>query len=196
MFNQTSKLAVNKEKAMKCTACKKGNLINSYIEGSIPCHTCDHCGGHLLMLEHYLSWKDMNDQNTVVNETSIEISVEDTTKAMLCPITGQLMIKYRISKDTDHHLDLSPSSHAIWLDKGEWELLKTAGLSYKLNNIFSDHWQNNIRFESSADFLSTMYQKKFGQNYALIKKFREHLSVMNNKSEVMAYLLSDDPYKF
>ncbi|MFT5611914.1 MAG: Zn-finger nucleic acid-binding protein [Arenicella sp.] len=56
---------------------------------------------------------------------------------MVCPVSGRLMTKYRISKDIDHRLDLSPTASVIWMDKGEWGLLKEKGLAGKLNQIFT-----------------------------------------------------------
>ncbi len=179
---------------MKCTACHEGTLSPSYLEGLLPCHTCSNCGGTLLILSDYLSWKDQADLNFSEQASGAEVHAEETEKAMLCPKTGALMTKYRISKDTEHRLDLSPSVNAIWMDKGEWELLKAQGLAGELNNVFTAHWQHEIRGQESAEILDALYQKKFGDNYQKIKDFRELIDG-ENKSEVIAFLLSDDPYK-
>lgn len=179
---------------MKCTSCKEGSLSPTHLEGSLRCQQCTNCEGILLMLTDYLRWKDLNGKPEFTRNENAKVRAEDTEKALLCPITGRLMTKYKISKDTDHRLDLSPTINAIWMDSGEWELLKERGLVGKLNNIFTDHWQHDIRGQESADILEALYDRKFGKHYPAIKEFRAKLEEMN-KSEVLAYLLADDPYE-
>jgi len=180
---------------MKCTSCHKGMLNPAYLEGLFPCHTCSNCGGNLVVLSDYLRWKDQNTDIDFNAEPAAEMEVQETSKAMLCPKTGRLMTKYKVSKDTEHRLDLSPTINAIWMDKGEWELLKANGLAGKLNNIFTNHWQHEIRSQASADILEALYQRKFGDDYAFIKKFREKFQSMDAKSEALAFLMADDPYQ-
>ena len=146
------------------------------------------------MLSDYLRWKDSNAEVGLNIEPTLEVESQETSKAMLCPITGRLMTKYKIAKDTEHRLDLSPTISAIWMDRGEWALLKANGLAGKLNNIFTDHWQHDLRAQESADVLAALYQRKFGDDYSVIKEFREKLHSLECKSEVLAYLMSDDPY--
>jgi len=180
---------------MKCTSCNSGQLNSAYLEGLFPCHTCSNCGGNLIMLTDYLRWQDQNKEIDLSADASLEVDAQETSKAMLCPKTGSIMTKYKISKDSEHRLDLSPTINAIWMDRGEWELLKENGLAGKLNNIFTSHWQHDIRSQESADVLASLYQQKFGENYTAIKEFRELLNTMDSKSETLAYLMADDPYK-
>jgi len=180
---------------MRCSACKNGDLVPAYIEGLFPCHTCDNCGGSLVMMGDYLRWQDQNADIDLNSEPPLEVEAQETSKAMICPKTGGIMTKYLIAKDSDHRLDFSPSINAIWLDKGEWAILKEKGLAGRLNNIFTDHWQHEIRSQASADVLDSLYQKKFGEHYQALIAFRELLENLDNRSEAIAFLLSDDPYR-
>jgi len=180
---------------MKCTSCNQGALNPAYLENLFPCHTCSNCGGNLVMLSDYLRWAKDNKDTEFVSDNTKAVEADETGKAMICPKTGKLMTKYRISKDSDHRLDLSPLISAIWLDKGEWELLKQSGLAGCLNNIFTDHWQREIHSDQAADVLTALYERKFGDDYQLIKDFRAMLNKMESRSEVIAYLIADDPYE-
>lgn len=180
---------------MNCTACKVGNLTPSYLEGLFPCSSCDHCGGNLIMLTDYLRWKDDNKNADFTSDRESTLVIDETERAMICPKTGRLMTKYRISGDTEHRLDLSPTINAIWLDAGEWQLLKQRGLAGRLNNIFTDHWQREIVSQESAEILTALYERKFGEHYETIKAFRALLEQFDDKHEAIAYLLADDPYK-
>ncbi len=39
------------------------------------------------------------------------------------------MRKLRLSTTTEHRIDYSASVAGVWLDKGEWQLLKEEGLA-------------------------------------------------------------------
>jgi len=179
---------------MKCTSCRKGTLNPSYLEPQLPCYTCSNCGGNLLMLSDFLGWKEDN-KETLLTTDGTTIEVQETSKAMLCPKTGGLMTKYKISKDSEHRLDLSPSINAVWIDQGEWELLKEKGLAGSINSIFTDHWQEDIRSGESSDIMSAIYKRKFGTHYGEIKAFRELINDKEYRSQAIAYLMAENPYK-
>jgi Zn-finger nucleic acid-binding protein len=81
------------------------------------------------------------------------------------------MTKYRISADTQHRLDLSPTVNAVWLDKGEWNLIKEKGLATKLSDIFTDHWQHEILDAETSEVLQQLYARRFGDQY---EEFQKH----------------------
>ncbi len=182
---------------MNCTSCHQGVLQNDYLDDLFPCFTCNHCSGNLVFLNDYLRWLENNNNKDAVSDvdTDVEVDTDDTKKAILCPKTSRIMLKYRISKDSEHRLDLSPSINAVWMDKGEWMLLKKAGLAGKLNKIFTHVWQRKIREDETSSTLIALYEKEFGDHYTDIKAFKKIIDSMNNKSQVIAYLISDDPYK-
>ena len=144
------------------------------------------------MMGDYLRWKDQNPDADLKSGRPIAVDIEETSKAMLCPKTGGLMTKYKISKDTDHRIDLSPNINAIWLDRGEWDLLKANGLANRLNNIFTFHWQQQISEQQSQEMIMELQQRKFGENYQRLLEVKEFLNSIENRSEAIAFLLSDD----
>lgn len=176
---------------MKCSSCRTGNLEASYFEGLFACHTCSDCEGDLILLGDFLRWQELNPESCLDGQSGIEVVAEETTRAMICPLSGTLMTKYRISADSEHRLDLSPSINAVWLDKGEWNLLKAKGLTNKLNEIFTNHWQRGIRANETAEMLEDLYVQRFGEDYDKVKAFKGVIKGMRNRSEVIAYLLSD-----
>ncbi len=180
---------------MKCTACGNADLKPSYLEGLIPCHTCESCSGNLLMLTDYLRWLEQNDNPEFVSKAVGEVEAEESEKALICPKTGGIMTKYKIAVDSDHRLDYSPRLNAVWMDDGEWELIKQKGLAGRLNQVFTDHWQKDLVSQESAEILAALYERKFGEHYPEIKAFRAKLEQYPQKHEVLAYLMADDPYE-
>ncbi len=179
---------------MQCPKCKVGVLQHAYLDNIFPCRTCDRCGGNWLMLDDYLQYKSQL-ENLASSDESLSFEAEETKHALICPVTGTLMLKYRISKESTHRLDLSPRINAIWLDKGEWELLKKEGISDKLNSIFTDVWQRRIRESLAHNQFDTLYSTEFGQeDYEKVKSIRAWLLQHPHKDKLTAFLLADNPW--
>ena len=176
---------------MKCSSCKKGTLERAHFEGLFACHSCTHCGGDLILLGDYIEWQAANPGSELSADASVDVVALETSRAMVCPLSGTLMTKYRIAADTEHRLDLSPAINAVWLDKGEWNLLKEKGLANKLATIFTNHWQRSVIAEEREALISGINEERFGDNFEAIKSFKGLISGMPNRSEVIAYLLAD-----
>ena len=185
---------------MKCTSCKQGRLIPGYLDNLFPAHNCDNCGGHWVMLDDYLRWREHAKPEELevledISFTEEAESAEETKRALLCPVTGTIMLKYRISRENSHRIDLSPSINGIWLDKGEWELLKTEGLAGFLNKIFTAPWQRNIKEQNAAAVLGASYENVFGdEDYQKLKEIRAWLDEKEERNRMVAYLAAIDPY--
>jgi len=174
---------------MKCTCCNDGILKPAYIDDLFPCFTCDQCEGNWIHLEDYLRWLAKCGKCSV-SIPKDKVVVDEAKQALLCPETGALMVKYRISKDSSHRIDLSPRANGIWLDKGEWALLKQEGLALSLNQIFSDPWQREIRLSSSQDMIEEIYRQKFEDNYDELKRIKSWLHQQDNRAEMIAFIIT------
>lgn len=182
---------------MKCPSCQRGELKYSQLEEFLPCQTCNHCTGNWLLLIDYLSWQSVTKfaETPDENPENASIEVDESNQALICPITGKLMTKYRISSKTTHKIDLSTAANGIWLDKGEWELLKQQGLAHKLNSIFTEPYQQHLRNELASKSFEELYQRQFSEeNYQKLKDFRQWLDKQDKRAEILAYLIAEDPY--
>ena len=177
---------------MKCTSCNSGELKPSFIDGLFRAHTCDNCEGNWILIEDYVAWKERNADLEFNQDANVE--VDESTKALLCPVTGTIMRKFKLSASNTHKIDYSVPVGGVWLDKGEWQLLKNEGLAGNLNAVLTTQWQNAIRHESAKDNFAAIYKDKFGEQYAKIKEMRAWLDEQPNKADIRAYLLAEDPY--
>lgn len=181
--------------SLTCPSCKQGKLKSGFIDDLFRCNTCSDCGGNWIHLTDYLHWlgRDKSEPNSV--DALVERDEHDTKNAMLCPVTGQIMLKYRISNKSSHRLDLSPAISAIWLDNNEWELIKKEGLSRQLNKIFTEPWQRKVKSDQTKETLEAMYYEEFGvTDYAKLKEIRTWLDGRDKKQNMLAYLLTKNPY--
>jgi Zn-finger nucleic acid-binding protein len=178
---------------MRCPSCGGTNLNPSFLDDLFRAHTCKDCGGSWLLIEDYITWKERNPEH--IFKQNVLLEVEDTKKALLCPISGTIMQKYRISHDTDHYLDYSASVGGVWLDSGEWEYLKKHKLAGSLNKLFTSQWQKSIRQNSTRLTFSDIYKEKFGEEtYTKARNIREWLNNHPCKADLRSYILSEDPY--
>jgi Zn-finger nucleic acid-binding protein len=178
---------------MKCTSCNQGELSPCFLEGQFRAHTCDSCGGNWILIEDYVTWKEHNPEFELSDKANFE--VDDTKNALLCPVTGRIMQKFRIAHDCDHRLDYSASVGGVWLDNGEWDYLKQQNLAGSLNAILTAHWQKSIREDNAKATFSELYQSKFGEeSYTKAREIRTWLAGHPNKADLRAYLLAEDPY--
>jgi len=178
---------------MKCTSCNTGELIPSFIEEQLRAHNCSNCHGDWLLIEDYLAWKERIPDFNASQNTNC--AAEESRSALLCPVSGLIMRKLRLSQDTEHRIDYSASVGGVWLDKGEWQLLKNQGLASSLNTVLTSHWQKNIRIHNTRDNFAAIYKDKFGdEHYQKVKAFRQWLIAQPNKADLSAYLLAVDPY--
>ncbi|NOU50062.1 zf-TFIIB domain-containing protein [Pseudoalteromonas sp. JBTF-M23] len=181
---------------MNCTSCKNGALVPSFIDGLFRAHTCDYCGGNWLLIEDYVAWKERNPQYQFKCDVSFEESeVTDTRVALLCPASGTFMRKFKITAEHVHKLDYSSATGGLWLDKGEWELLKQEGIAGCLNAVITPNWQRWIRQDNTKQSLSDNYRAKFGDEvYDKVQEIRTWLLSQEQKADLRAYLLAEDPY--
>ncbi|MDP5032792.1 MAG: zf-TFIIB domain-containing protein [Paraglaciecola sp.] len=179
---------------MQCTSCKQGELQVSFIDQQFRCHTCNNCGGNWILVEDYVSWKERYPEYQFT-EAAVLDEAEDSSRALLCPVSGVIMRKLRISKDTSHRLDYSAPVGGVWLDKGEWDLIKAAGLAGSLNVLLTEQWQNKLREQRAKDTFTQLYLSKFGEDdYQKIKACRDWLHAHPKKADLRSYLLAEDPY--
>ena len=178
---------------MKCPSCKLGTLVPSFLESGLRSHECDNCKGNWLYIEDYVGWLEGNDIK--LKEHDAEYELEDTKNAMICPVTGVLMQKFRVSNDITHKLDYSTPVGGVWLDPGEWKYLKDKGFAYSLNRVFTEQWQKLLRDNDTKQSFEKLYLSKFGEeDYAKIKEIRTWLESKENRTDLRSYLLAENPY--
>jgi len=194
---------------MKCTHCKTGILKPSKIDGLFPAHSCSVCGGDWILIEDYANWKakhpdyDFSEniteniaENVAKNVSEDNFQVTETNnKAMICPASGSIMQKFRLTSSSEYKINYSAKVGGIWLNKGEWDYLKRLGLAGSLNTLLTEPGQNEILQDATKQHLKQIYQDKFGSEaYQKIQEIRRWLNNHEQKQDLLAYLIADDPY--
>lgn len=182
-----------KSPQLLCPRCKTSPLRPAMLDASLACHTCTKCGGSYLRMQDYLNWKASAVHAEVTGE--LELDTRDHDEAMPCPEAGRIMLKYEVSKNSAHRIDYSRYANAVWLDAGEWNLLKLEGLTEQLNEIFTDAYQAALRAAQVKESLDDMYRYKFGDAaYEDLKGMRSWLVSQGQRSDMLSFLMAQDPY--
>jgi hypothetical protein len=99
------------------------------LEPGLHVYKCSTSGGLWIPLQSYLSWKERQAQGTTHETHNPQFLQDDSTRrALICPESGRLLLRYRVGHGFQFHIDRSPVTGGVWLDKGEWEALKSRGL--------------------------------------------------------------------
>lgn len=157
------------------------------LEPDLVAAGCGQCEGVLLPLLNYRYW--LAKQSKEVS-TNFEIDqVEDTQRALICPKCTRLMFKYRIDLDQSNRIDVCAGCGEVWLDKGEWELLKALGLYERLPDIVTDRWQKNLAQQHRKERQEERYKNLLG-DMAFYKAadFKMWLEQQDNKHDIVNYL--------
>jgi Zn-finger nucleic acid-binding protein len=176
-----------KGNTMICPACGAKHFAPVKIEGALPAEQCTECQGVWVELELYRMWRK-NRPQIAAHEYAGEITeVNDTVR--LCPQTGRMMTRIRVSNDTPLLLDYSVAAQAIWFDKGEWERLMSLGLSDQLDAIVSERWQLDLRQAASRERLEKAMRARFGDAaYDELVRVRDWMATQPNRMEMIAFL--------
>lgn len=183
----------------KCPLCKTVMLESAVLESALPVMSCPSCGGSWLRANEYTLWLKSQHPGTFdeekVKEARVRFPVVESNLTAICPDCGRFLRKFRISAKVDFHLDRCNHCNGVWLEKNEWESLKTADLHDEINKIFTKPWQQEIHDKSTAVNFDAMYLAKFGPtDYARIKEVRAWLQKHPNRNALIAFLLDKDPF--
>ncbi|TVZ39701.1 TFIIB-like protein [Alteromonadaceae bacterium 2753L.S.0a.02] len=170
---------------MKCCSCKNADLEPMELEHGLLAATCPQCHGSLLPLMNYRYWADHNEH---VSAASTELA-QEPEGAKNCPKCNRMMTKYRIDTATNNRIELCAHCDEVWLDAGEWNLIKTLKLHDKLSSVFTEAWQRNLRKQKEKASLYTHFETLLGeQDFSRAREFKEWLEVHPKKSDIRHFV--------
>lgn len=123
------------------------------IEPRLAVYRCPKSEGIWIPIHSYLDW--LQKQGAPIKplpESYQPETVPDSDRpALICPESGTILTRYRVGHGLDFQIDHSYLTGGIWLDKGEWEALKSKGLHDHLTMIFTASYQHKVRDETAAE---------------------------------------------
>jgi Zn-finger nucleic acid-binding protein len=177
---------------MNCPVCKTVTLSHSEVPEQLNFLECKTCKGRWLQSYKYWKWKDKQGKDVpeISSTETVEVPVNDSEHAKLCPECGHILIRFPVGHGIEFTLDHCGNCGGIWFDENEWEVLKNRNLHYEIHKIFSEVWQTGVRAEAHEKYLRNLYVDKFGkEDYGKIEEIKNWLERHPLKHELYAYLL-------
>ena len=121
-----------------------------------------------------------------------DIEEESGQPVRICPETGRLMTRYRVGEGFSFRIDRSPNG-GIWLDKGEWEALKSRNFHDELLFVFTNSWQKAIIQTEMLESLRGQFRNRVGdENYGRVTEFKDWLKTQGDPLAIIAFLRDDE----
>ncbi len=172
---------------MRC-ACEAHPVLGLLeLSGGLPVRGCDACGGTVLELDDYRRWRE---QAGAEARAAMSVpAVEDHPAARPCPSCTRLMQRVRVGATPDFRLDRCAGCALLWLDRGEWEALRSAGLATRLEDILSERWQRDLQAQEVRTRREAQLQEKHGAEcMAELARVRDWLAAQPHRDELLALL--------
>src|SRR6185369_13699015 len=99
--------------------------------------------------------------------------------------------RYRVGHGLQFHLDRSPATGGVWLDRGEWEALKAKGLHTEMHLIFTAAYQRSIRSEHYGQTMTQTFENRIGQaDFPRVVEIKNWIEKHPHRREICAYLFN------
>ncbi|MDD2759634.1 MAG: zf-TFIIB domain-containing protein [Methylomonas sp.] len=178
---------------MNCPTCKTLRLKPIKLDHDLPAEGCEQCQGALVSLLGYRIWLErhpVESQLAADRQSAGRVESEDTGHALICPKCAGLMSKYRIAAETENKIDLCVRCNEVWLDNGEWALIKSLELADKLPRIFYDSWQKQIRHNHSQALREQKFKELLGDDYDEIARIKAWIEGHPQRRTLLDFLNS------
>jgi Zn-finger nucleic acid-binding protein len=170
------------------------NLGPKEIEPGLTAYECPKSGGVWIPLHGYEQWKAQHPANgPAATDHYVPVPDDSGRPALLCPESGCLLLRYKVGHGLQFHVDRSPVTGGIWLDRGEWDALKQKGLHIDLNLIFTASYQRDLRAAEYAETIEKTFQERIGrEDFERVTAFKAWMSGHPHRHDIWCYL-SDQP---
>ena len=171
---------------MRCYTCE-GNLTATQVEPGLHAGECAACHGIHIHLGDYRQWRSVEPEVEPPEPSSD--AVLDNAKALLCVRCKGFMLKFRMANELENFIDFCPACDDVWLDGGEWSLLKKLGIEDSLAKILTEPWQRKLKRKLFHELAADRLRERF--NHADIDKINsiaEWLKEHPEKEEIFRLL--------
>jgi Zn-finger nucleic acid-binding protein len=161
------------------------------IEPGLTAYECPQSGGFWIPLSAYTAWQEKHlSLNTVPSAPITPVQDDSGRRALVCPESGRLLLRYRVGHGLPFHVERSPATGGVWLDKGEWEALKSKGLHTSLHLIFTAGYQRQVRSAEYDQSLTETFRDRIGAtDFARVSEFGEWLAEHPKRRDICCYLM-------
>ncbi|MGF1458746.1 MAG: hypothetical protein ACFBSG_06940 [Leptolyngbyaceae cyanobacterium] len=134
----------------------KVELSDGMLSGELPAQCCPDCGGAWVRPEVYQTWQDERGIDREAEPTVTKIPSQTPidfhppsldNRAALCPDCRHYLVRGRIQlpQEVIFFVERCPNCKGYWCDRGEWAVLEQLELTHRLDYIFNEQWQSQVK---------------------------------------------------
>jgi len=162
------------------------------IEPGLAAYQCPRSGGLWIPLQSYLAWRERQPPGGAAPAEICPTAISDDSsqRTLICPESGRLLLRYRVGHGLPFHVDRSPATGGVWLDKGEWGALKSRGLHISLHLIFTATYQRQVRSSEYSQRMTDTFRDRIGAtDFAKVTEFGAWIADHPRRRDIWCYLL-------
>jgi Zn-finger nucleic acid-binding protein len=162
------------------------------IEPGLSAYVCPESGGIWIPLQAYFAWREQQPAAPIVESPEfVSLPADDSKRrALICPESGRVLLRYKVGQGLNFHIDRSPATGGVWLDKGEWEALRSKNLHTQIHLIFTASYQRQIRSADYEQSIQDSFKERIGTDFARVEEFKDWLMAHPRRREIFGYLSS------
>ncbi len=182
-------------RSMKCPTCKTVHLEPHEVERGLQSQRCPQCSGVFIVFEMYLLWQESlaaappPPSGTKDNATA----AADEGGPKICPYCGRFMSRFRVALDLPFQIDRCGGCAGLWFESGEWGVLRAHGFHTRLNTIFADSFQHQLKLEEARRQQEERYRTLLGEDdFLRVQEFKRWAESHAKRTVIMAFLDNKD----
>lgn len=175
-----------------CPVCRDNTLGKNELETNLTASQCTKCGGTYIGsqdYDHWLSNSETNLPEKAADDDSIKLASGESTGPRFCPECKFVLTKYNVGRGTNFAANKCGHCGGMWLDKNEWEILKSRNLHDDLHLVFSDSWQSGNRAEEHNKAMAEIFREHLGEDLEEISRIKTWLKSHPKSDALFAYLM-------
>lgn len=160
------------------------------LEPGLIVYKCPVSGGYWISESSYWQWISSRPERLerLPETAGHDVREEPGQTIRICPETGKLMTRYRVGEGFSFRIDRSPNG-GIWLDRGEWEALKSRNFHDALLFVFTNQWQKQIIREEQTEALRKQFKQRLGDDgYERAVEFKRWLQQQVEPQMILCFL--------
>jgi Zn-finger nucleic acid-binding protein len=166
-------------------------MVATKIEESLSGMECPVCKGVWISPNSYWQW--LKDKGSVLpekpQEYTLRVELSDSKNIKVCPECSHFMTRRKVGHGIPFCVERCETCGGIWLDRNEWNVLKSRNLHDEIHFIFSEPWQKTVTREEQRKSNEVLAKKILGEtDFKKILDVQKWLSNHPHKNFVMAYL--------
>ncbi|MEM6313798.1 MAG: zf-TFIIB domain-containing protein [Planctomycetota bacterium] len=152
------------------------------LEEGLTVMRCPSSGGIWIRPGAFWRWlEQQGDRPAGVVDLEDVVLGADSSAGKRCPEDGHFLTRRKVGAGVEFYVERCPHCGGFWLDAGEWETLRAAGLARQLHHVFSDAWQARSREQARRETAERRLESTLGAADA--QRVREFAAFMKGHPE-------------